>query len=359
MALVDSTLIGLLTHDAVTVRSAALELLSSSFSNDQRWLPQVLAAWDLYGPSEAFPEFPLLTHFAIPPDLVGECIERASEMATGRGLTDRVCRCAGKLVEAISVSAPVTFQQHVPAIRKLKQISKIFFRISDQKMQARCEWIDREFADLAETLAENPSSIVNLYDVLESQFLQGRIDDILKANFAGLLSGDQDRTTQHVALTCLELATRYRMIGYEAYFVELIDHQDPTIADAASIGLARCRTDTTLPLIADRFADYSKSGQLRSIDVLRRGRIPKTSELLRFLRAYAHGSQVQNALRASEILQFDFTSLEDWLEALLVVDDSLFAQLKSQLAVINPLSDSLSNSDKARTLHLLKTRFKE
>ena len=359
MALNDTTLIGLLNHEKQNVRSAALELLSSSFSNDKRWLPKIFEAWDLYGVSEAFPEFPLLTYFSIPAAFVGECIERAGRMVAGRELTDRTCRCAGKLIEAVSVSAPVTFAPHIAAIRQLKQTSKIFFRVSDQKMQARCEWIDRDFPDLAETLSTNPGSIGNLYEVLESQFLQGRIDDILKEGLVALQTSGQERSAEQVSLACLELSSRYRLIGYEAYFVELIDHMDAMIADTAAISLARCRTDTTLSLIADRFSDYSKSGQLRSIDVLRRGRLPKTSELLRFLRPHGRGHEVQNALVASEILQFDFTALEDWLESLVIVEDSIFSRLRSQLAVIEPLAETLSESDKERTLQLLRSRSKE
>ncbi len=91
MALSDSTLIGLLTHESVGVRSASLELLSGSFSNDGRWLPQIFAAWDRYGAQEAFPEFPLLTHFAIPNELVSECIDRAQRMSAGKPITDRGC----------------------------------------------------------------------------------------------------------------------------------------------------------------------------------------------------------------------------------------------------------------------------
>ena len=373
MALSDSRLIGLLTHELVGVRSASLELLSGSFSTDSRWLPQVFAAWDRYGAHEAFPEFPLLTHFAIPIEMVSECIDRAQRMSAGKAITDRICRCAGKLIEAISVAPPVTFANHVAAIHDLKLQSKIFFRVNDQKMRARCGWIDREFSDLAETLAHNPGSILNLYEVLESQFLQGRADDVLKSAFQSLRSDlhghlhghlhgqvdSQERTLEQVSHVCLELATRYRMVGYEAWFVDLLDHRESSVADAASVGLARCRTDTCLSLIADRFSDYSKSGQLRSIDVLRRGRMPKTSELLRFLRAHGQGTQVQNALRAAEVLQFDFSSLEDWLEALVVVDEPSFGQLKGLLAIVEPLTESLSQADRARTMHLLRSRFKD
>jgi hypothetical protein len=359
MALSDSTLIGLLTSESVNVRSAALDMLSSSFSNDARWLPQIFVSWDRFGPQDAFPEFPLLSHFAIPPEYVGECITRARSMAQGRPLTDRVCRCAGKLIEAISIGSPISFASHLESIRELKQVSKIFFRVSDQKMQARCDWIERECGNLQEYLNETPSSVGNLYEILESQFLLGRADEVLRNGFAALLSEVRDRSAEHTSLICLELASRYRLTGYESWFVELIDHSDQMIADAASIGLGRCRTDTALSLIADRFSEYSKSGQLRSVDVLRRGRIPKTAELLRFLHPHGHGSQVQNALRVAEVLQFDFTSLEDWLEAFLVIDDESFSRIKSQLYVVEPLAQSLSEDDRQRTLKLFHSRFKE
>jgi hypothetical protein len=359
MSLSDWSLIGLLQQDSVSVRSAALELLSSSFSTDARWLPQVFASWDRYGVEAAFPEFPMLTHVAITSEHVGECIARASTMVAGRAITDKVCRCAGKLLEAISISAPATFVANMPEIRELKKQSKIFFRVNDVKMQARCDWIHRDFPDLAETLATNLGSIGNLYEVLESQYLQGKADGILKEGLQLLVEGTSDRSAEQVATMCLELCTRYRMLGYEETLADLVDHGNPMIADAAAIGLARCRTDTTLPLIADRFADYSKQGQLRSIDVLRRGRLSKTSQLLRFLKEGAQGSQVKNALVLAETLQFDLSSLEDFLEALVTVDDTSLARFQNQLAIIPHITSTLDESDRARTLHFLKTRWKE
>jgi hypothetical protein len=59
------------------------------------------------------------------------------------------------------------------------------------------------------------------------------------------------------------------------------------------------------------------------------------------------------------VLQFDFTSLEDWLEAFLVIDDESFSRIKSQLYVVEPLAQSLSEDDRQRTLKLFHSRFKE
>ncbi len=78
-----------------------------------------------------------------------------------------------------------------------------------------------------------------------------------------------------------------------------------------------------------------------------------------FLRAHAQGSQVQNALRIAEVLQFDFSDLENWLEAFLVVDDMTLKRVASLLCLVGPLSESLSDDDRRRTLHLVRTRLQD
>jgi hypothetical protein len=357
MTLTDAKLIQFLVDDSTAVRTAAMELLSGSCSTDQRWLPAVFAAWDRFGPAEAFPEFPLLSHIAIPAEFVGESIARAEDMVTGRAITDRVCRCAGKLIEAISVSAPTIFADHLDALSRLKQKSKIFFRINEQHMRARCKWIVPVEGDLTSLLEDESLVDRDLYGVLEGQFLQGSLDPVLKNAFDALLQSDWNIASRTLAETCLGLASRYRMIGFESYLIELIDHPESSIADVAAIGLARCRTATVLSIVASQFSHLTKSGQLRAIDILRRGRLPKTVELLRFLQGAHPGADAFSALKLAEILQFDFSELEDWLEAVLTLDDQTFARFKSQLAVAIPLAQELEPSDRDRTVKLLNSRL--
>ncbi|MEQ1828326.1 MAG: hypothetical protein ABL921_20365 [Pirellula sp.] len=365
MTLNDSKLIELLLHESVAVRTVALDLLNESYSTDHRWLPQVFLAWDRFGPDKAFPEFPLLTHLAIPQDLVDECLSRAEQMASGRALIDRVCRCAGKLIEAVSTAPPETFANQLDSIRSLKKTSKIFFRVSDAALQARCEWMDRSVADLLFHLKNEPSRLGNLFHVFESQFLQGRYFELIKGLLMSLEQGNADPAETAAAIHCLELATRHRMIGFEHSLIGLIDHTEPAIADAAAIGLARCRTDTSLSLIAERFTDFSQKAQFRAIDVLRRGRIPKTSMLLRFLQGNRsiHGNivsqRVQNALRMAEVLQFDFSDLEDWLEALLTVDDEPLLQFQGHLSIVTPLCESMETDEKNRVMQLVQSRLRQ
>ncbi len=135
MTVSDSQLVELLLNKSVEVRSAALELLTSSYSNDTSILPAIFSAWDEFGADQAFPEFPLIGHLPIGEATIVEALSRAQSMSSGRKLTDRACRCAGKMLEAISIASPSLFTTHMEAIEALKESSKIFFRVSLQSMR--------------------------------------------------------------------------------------------------------------------------------------------------------------------------------------------------------------------------------
>lgn len=357
MAVQDSQLVQWLEHDQVSIRSASLDLLSSSYSTNHRWCTAVFHAWDRFGAQDAFPEFPMLTHLEIASELVPACIQRAADMSNGKAITDRGCRCAGKLIEAVSVSSPKYFVDHLELIESLKKQSKIFFRVDLDRMKYRVEhFLGDESDPLEEWFAKDiePTLPYGLYPHIEASFLRGQADEALRSAFAQLSS---DIRKSHVLEACFELATRYRLLGFETFFADGLNDDDPSIADASAIALSRCRNDHVLSLIAERFAGYSRAGQLRSIDVLRRSRLPKTPELLRFLRGHALDGTVQNALRIAEVLQFDFSELEDWLESLMVMDDSSIMRVQPLLSLVGPLSTSLAPEDRARTLHLVKTRL--
>ena len=357
MAVQDSQLVQWLEHEQVSIRSASLDLLSSSYSTNHRWCTGVFHAWDRFCPQNAFPEFPLLAHLEIASELVGECVQRAGAMSQGKAIIDRGCRCAGKLIEAVSVSSPKNFLDHLESIDTLKKQSKIFFRVDLDRMRYRAEHFLRDqFDPLDEwfTKEVEPTLPYGLYPHIESSFLRGQADDALRLGFGQLAS---DNRKSHVLEGCFELASRYRLLGYETFFADGLNDEDSSIADASAIALSRCRNDHVLSLIAERFAGYTRSGQLRSIDVLRRSRLPKTPQLLRFLRGPALDGSVQNALRVAEVLQFDFSELEEWLESLMVMDDPSIARVQPLLSLVGPLSESLASDDRARTLHLVKTRL--
>ena len=148
MAVSDEQLIHWLAHEDSRVRSASLDLLSSSYSSDPRILRGVLDAWDRFGTDEAFTDFPLISHLAICSEEMPTVIAKSREMSLGRKLTDRICRCAGKLAEAISVERASSFAPYLEDLRQLKDSSKIFFRVPIDTMQLRAAALKRETSSL-------------------------------------------------------------------------------------------------------------------------------------------------------------------------------------------------------------------
>lgn len=352
MAVADSQLISWMSHPLPRVRGAALDVLTSSYSNDPQILRALFDAWDRFGPEVAFHDFPLISHLPISAELVDECIRRAAEMAAGRKPTDRTCRCAGKLMEALSVAPANVYAAHLDALVKLKASSKIFFRVSVDSMREKAEAIARASSSLALDFEDGQER--HLAIALESLHRRHEAGPWIERGL-GELQGENDRTP--LATAVLEFASRHPIVGYEERLLPLLEHSEASIADPATIALVRCRTTEIQRLIADRFPKMNRSGQLRSVDIIRRARLPKSSELLRFLLPYGVEFQVQNGIRVAEVLLFDFEALEDWLEALLLADDHALRMLRPYLPLAEPLAQSLIPQEWGRIQQLVESRI--
>lgn len=350
----DDKLIPLLDAPDVKIRGAALDLLCSSFATDRRILTGIFHAWDQFGVEEAFPEFSMLSHLSVGNDAVEQCIERAKSMSHQRALTDKRCRCAGKLIEAISVASPVVFQDHMEVLIGLKGTSKIFFRVDTHHMAQRCQMLSCTTSELV-SFVENGAQDEKA-DALESLLIRGEAEEYVQQ---GLSEGENLISRSPLLDACLGLATRYPLHGNEEKLAMLIDHQDSTLADAATLGLSHLRNSHSLTHIANLFPQYSRQAQLRSIDVVRRSRLEKSSELLRFLKAHAMDGTVQEALKVAEILQFDFQYLEDWLEAFLVVTDVSIHRIRSLISVAKSIVQGLPDDDVRRMRELVRSRIKD
>lgn len=350
----DNKLIPLLDTSDVKVRGAALDLLCSSFATDRRILSGIFHAWDQFGVEEAFPEFSMISHLSVGNDAVAQSIDRAKEMSYQRALTDKRCRCAGKLIEAISVASPVVFHEHMEILIALKATSKIFFRVDTKHMEQRCRMLACTTTQLV-NFVENGDQTEKT-DALESLLIRGEAEEYVQQGFS---EGENLISRSPLLDACLGLATRYPLQGNEEKLAMLIDHQDSTLADAATLGLSHLRNSHSLTHIANFFPRYSRQAQLRSIDVIRRSRLDKSSELLRFLKPLAMDGTVQEALKVAEILQFDFHHLEDWLEAFLVVSDVSLHRIKSLIMVAKSMADGLADDDIHRMRELVRSRIKD
>jgi len=352
MTISDGQLIAWLSHDHPQVRSASLDLLSNGYVYDDGVLKAIFGAWDRFGPEVAFPDFPLVSHIPIPDALVDELLERATAMSAGRKITDRTCRCAGKLLEALSVSATRRFASHLNTISDLKNVSKIFFRVPLGLMRERASALARESSSLQMDFDDGTPE--NIAVALECLFDRGQASKWIDRGFSEL---EEDASPSPLAMATLEFAARHPLPGYDKQLLALVDRKNATIADQATIALVRARQPQTHVLIAETYPKLTRSGQLRCLDIIRRTRLPKSSNLLRFLLPHGLDFQVQDATRIAEVSLFDFSALEDWLEAFLLADEKSLMRVAPLIALAKPLAEEVVATEWPRVEHLLRTRL--
>jgi hypothetical protein len=352
MAVTDEQLIAWMAHPDPRVRSASLELITSSYVSNHDIVPSLFSAWDRWGPEHAFPDFPLISHLPIQADKVAECLSRAESMSAGRKLTDRTCRCAGKLVEALSVCDASVFQSHLEAIEALKQSSKVFFRVPIVSMKERVAALQRSSSSLCLDFEDGqPTDIAIALEVL---LQRGEATSWIERGFREWID---DQEPSSLAVAVLELASRHPIPGFEDPLLQLLQSDRASIADQASIALVRCRSPRTLTLIADRFAKMGRAGQLRSIDIIRRTRLAHSSNLLHYLLPLGKEFVVQDSIRIAEVMLFDFDAIEEWLEAFLLADDASLKRIVSALALAYPLALEQAATEWPRIRHLMQSRL--
>jgi len=351
MAVSDKQLIQWLGHTDLRVRSASLDLLSNSYASDPSILSAIIAAWDHFGCESAFDDFPLISHLAISPDQMPLVLARAQEMSHGRKITDRVCRCAGKLGEAISVERASGFAPYLKDIQTLKETSKVFFRVPILNMEQRAAALSREPSSLELDFEDGSPGDIAI--ALESLWERGLANRWIRE---GIESWEEPQPSA-LGLSALELVSRHAIRGYEELLLTLVDRQEATVADLATISLVRGRNPLTQSLIAERFQGMGKPGQLRSLDIVRRMRLEQSSKLIRFLLPQGSDGVVQNSARIAEVLLFDFEFLEEWLEAFLLIEETSVQRVVYSIPIAHPLALEEKPGDWSRIKHLLLMRL--
>ncbi len=171
---------------------------------------------------------------------------------------------------------------------------------------------------------------------------------------------DDQLESSAVTDACLQILSRRKVVGIEERLVRLLDHADTKVADSVVIGLARTRSLATLEAITESFNSLSPTGQLRAALVLQRMRFDGVSAKIRLLKeSVTHNHAVTEALKIAEILQFDFAAVEDWLEAVLTIDDNSLNRIEQRLHLSIPLANDLEENDRRRFLRLLRSRLIE
>lgn len=352
-------MIGWLNYDDVRVRTAALEQLTEGFESSAEMLQAIFAAWDRFGVNEAYPEFPLVMHLPTPESMIDEAISRAASMALGRKLIEPGCRCAGKLMEAYSIASTASYRERMEAIISLKQVSKIFFRVDIDGMYQRLELSKKTSDELREHFSAkskpNSEMTYDLSFALHELHYRNEADDLLRLGLDAATAADV--TCSAFTQACLQVASRNTTHGHEIALLELLDHSNSGISDLATIALSRCQSGKTLDAISSRFVSLMPQGQIRATEVLKRLRVPGAASRIRFLREESKNPDANEALFAAEILQFDMTELEDWLEAFLVISDRAIERLESRLWLMKPLATGLPADDQHRVITLMRQRL--
>ncbi len=357
----DEQLLSLLSHPEHRVRSAALECLAASFCESTQLLDEVFDAWDAFGAVAAYPEFPMLSHIPVDKEHADESLLRASAMCRERKLVDPVCRCAGKLIEAYSIAPPTAYAGLLHRFENLHRESKIFFRVDVESMRKRLKTHEQSTADLManveasyqlEALEVDQSKLRHCIDELNDR---NEAESIWETAFEAI-EGDHEISVA-VLDACLQLLSRRRVHGMEEHLVRLLDHADSKISDAAVLGLARARTMIALDAISAEFERLNAMAQLRAVLAIQRMRFPGVSSRIRWLKESARDGAVIEALKIAELLQFDFDAVEDWLEALLTIDDRSLRRVEQRLHLAIPLADQLEPSDRSRFMKLFRSRL--
>jgi hypothetical protein len=361
MEVSDEQLLPLLEHQDSPVRSAALETLASSYCESDDLLERVFAAWDRHGPAEAFPEFPMLTYLPVSRRLAEESLQRASAMCRDRKIVDPQCRCAGKLIEAYSIASPYTYAGLLDEFERLQGESKIFFRVDLPLMRRRLQIHELTTNDLLanveasfelEPLEIDPYKLRFAIDELNDR----EAADALWSRVAEAIA-ENDTHLSAIIDACLQVLSRRKVEGLEMQLASWLDHDESKIADVAVLALAHARNRDVLQNIAAQFFNYSISGQLRAAVVLQRMRLRGVGETIRNLRADVQEHTVIDALKIAELMQFDFEALEDWLEALLTIDDRSLHRIEQRLHLAIPLSGNVAEDDRNRFLKLFRSRL--
>jgi hypothetical protein len=255
------------------------------------------------------------------------------------------------LAEAISVERASSFAPYLDELKVLKASSKIFFRVPIEVMIQRAEALSREPSSLE--LDFEDGTIGDYAIALESLWERGLANRWIREG----IESWEEPTPGKLAVTALELVSRHPIRGYEEQLLALVDRDEASIADLATIALVRGRNSLTQSLIADRFASMSRSGQLRCLDIIRRMRLPESAKLIRFLLPQGSDASVQNGARVAEFMLFDFESLEEWLEAFLLMEDASVQRLVCSIPISHPLALEEVPVDWPRVKQLLKTRL--
>lgn len=311
-------LMALLSDERSDLRMLSLHLLGEAYAASPEILERIFAAWDKWGPEQAYPEFPMLSHVPIAGDAIRESCDRAKDMVRGRKLTETVCRCAGKLIEQLVRLSPTELAPYRSLIEETVALSKIFFRVDLADLRDRLELmgaapdqlaglLDKTIARLAEQ-AEDPVALRRGLIVLET--LRREHPDYLDLRNV-LAAGKQSspHTTASFQLT-LKSLIQFEQTGLEDSLAAYLPSSEEALCSSVVEALVRCGTHDAAEALLDSLLEAETENRKWIARGLQRLRVKGISSRLGQLRDTTSDPYLWVMLLIAEVRQFEVESSE-------------------------------------------------
>lgn len=356
------TLVAALGSDSEMYRTRALSLLSASYSDDDRIYPAVVSGWEEYGYDEAFPDFPMVSHFPIPAGQVAECIELAAKSAASGPLKSKRVRCAGKLLEQLVRHPVEMLKEHAGAIEKVAESAKIFFRVNPKQLRTRIEMSEQPLESLTEQLDAAVAELTKKPEA-DAAWIQGRFalealrnyhTDTIDMAAAIRLSEPQAAPNPSFWLALESLSIEPQR-GLEEQIAVHLHHPEEKVFTTAVEALVRAGTAEAAARLIHAITGAPSNNRTWIIRGLQRIRAAGLAEELRKLRAESNDQKIWMMLLVAELNQLEPASaihVAGDLSRLLVYSDEITV---ASMFLAHQVTDS-EELGTALKAYLLRTR---
>lgn len=311
-------LVALLADDTPGTRMLALHFLSEGYADQPEILPAVFAAWDRWGATSAFPEFPLISYVCIPKELIGELLQRAQDLVLpGHKLTELSTRCAGKLVEQLCNLPAKQLSPHQINLENLTTQSKIFFRVDTRALAQRIGMMDLSADQLAERL-DHSIETLTAHSENAAAFTTGlHALEALRSDHPGYIdmaTAISNTPPDHGARAISFQLSMHSLIqtsqaGTEAALAtHLLDPREAILSNAIE-AMVKLGTPLAAACLISQFELASESGQRWIARGLQRVRGLGLADEIANLRDHTVDPALWGMLLVAEVRQFEVASL--------------------------------------------------
>lgn len=307
----------LLTDDDASGRMLGLEMLSEGYAQNKAIVLDIFTAWDRWGASRAFPDFPMLSYLPIAPQHVAECCSRARAMAGEGKLTAPATRSAGKLLEQVVNLKAGDLRPHLDAIAETANVSKIFFRVDVEALRRRLELYQLEADALAqrlesaiETLTRQSNDTHAFQDGLHAlEALRFQHPDYIDMNAAVKYATSGEGPAAISFQLSLQSLIQFEQVGTEAILAAHLTDDREAIHVSAVEALVRNGTPLAAAHMLAQFSAAETSAQRWIARGLQRIRAAGLAAELAQLRSGIDDPALWLMLLVAEVRQFDVESL--------------------------------------------------